>query len=141
MAIVIGLEIRIIAPVGVGIREVPEIRVRERLIMMTIRSGMSMNTGTVTWNDHLMRVNEAMRDRKSNGSEGENTLEVDFRVRSRISSLVDSSSSIDGVLFLILLNRLSVTADLRLTLARIILYYREEGLNGKEEWENPKGDS
>ena len=48
MAIVIGLEIRIIALVGVGIREVPEIRVRERLIMMTIRSSMSMNTGTVT---------------------------------------------------------------------------------------------
>jgi len=48
MAIVIGLEIRIIAPVCIWIREVAKIRVRERLIMMTVRSGMSMNTGTVT---------------------------------------------------------------------------------------------
>ena len=73
-----------------------------------------------------MRVNEAVRDGKSKSREGETTLEIDLRVRRRISSLVDSSSSVDGVLFLILLNRLSVTANLRLTLAGIILVMRKK---------------
>jgi hypothetical protein len=127
MTVILLLEVRIIAPIGIGIGEVTKGGVRrKRTVVMTIRRGMSMDSSAVTREDAVIGLNEAAGDRSSDSSQGKDFLKIDFRIGSWFSALEDSSSCILSILFLVIFSGLAIAADIRPATAELILIVKQK---------------